>query len=60
MVVRLASSCVNADSPETNWRMFNLNSNGNLNNNNLYNSNGNRNSNTYAWRPVDSKKLWYG
>ena len=38
----------------------NLNSNGNLNNNNLYNSNGNRNSNTYAWRPVDSKKLWYG
>ena len=47
MVVRLASSCVNADSPTTNWRMFNLN------------SNGNSNGNTYSVRPVDSKKLWY-
>ena len=48
----LASSCANAGSPTTNWRMFNLYSNGRVDGSYLYNSNGNRNGNTYSVRPV--------
>ena len=48
----LASSCVLADSPEANWRMFNLSSYGNLRYSYLYSSGGYRYGNAFAWRPV--------
>ena len=50
----LASSCVNAGSPAAGWRMFNLNSGGNIHYYSLYNSSGSSGGATYSVRPVVS------
>ena len=54
----LASSYVNANSNNSNFGLRNVNSDGNVNNYNLWNSNGNTNNPSLGVRAVASKKLW--